>query len=83
LNKRPIRISAKPIPFSKGEINFVKTMFYDELALNDECPAPRTLGAFILEEGEGSNTHNLRDILDKKRQKKKTSSLGSQECVIV
>ena len=46
-------------------------MFYDELAPNDECPAPRTLGAFILEEEEGSNTHDLRDILDKKRQKKK------------
>lgn len=58
-------------------------MFYDELALDDECPMPGTLGALVLEEEERGNTHDLRDLLDRKRQKKEVSSLGSRECVVV
>ena len=68
-----MRISASPSPFSRGEVNFVETMFYDKLASDDECPAPGALGAPVLEEEEGSNTHDLRDLLDRKRQKKETS----------
>ena len=74
MNGRPIRIFASPSPFSRGEVNFIETMFYDELALDDECPAPGTLRAPVLEEEEeGSNTHDLRDLLDRKRKKKETS----------
>ena len=58
-------------------------MFYNELALDDECPTLGTLGAPVLEEKEGGGTHDLRDLLDRKRQKKEASSLGSQECAIV
>ena len=52
LNGRPIRISANPSPFGRGEVNFVETMFYDKLALDDECLALGTLGAPFLEEEE-------------------------------
>ena len=49
-------------------------MFYNELAPDDECPGSGTLGAPVLEEEEeGSNTHDLRDLLDRKRKKKETS----------
>jgi len=59
-------------------------MFYNKLALDDECPTSGTLGAPVLEEEEeGSNTHGLRDPLDRKRQKKETSSSRSRECVTV
>nr|POE86328.1 hypothetical protein CFP56_41211 [Quercus suber] len=58
-------------------------MFYDELAPDDEFLMPGTLGAPILEEEEGSNTLDLRDFLDRKRQKKEANLLGSQECVVV
>ena len=44
---------------------------------------PGTLRAPILEKEEGSNTLDLRDLLDRKRQKKEASSSGSQECVVV
>ena len=58
-------------------------MFYNELALDDECPTSGTLGALILEEEEGSNTHGLRNPLDRKRQKKETSLSKSRECVAI
>ena len=58
-------------------------MFYNELAPDDECPILGTLGAPILEEKEGGGTHDLRDLLDRKRQKKEASSLGSQECAVI
>ena len=65
-------------------------MFYDELAPDDKCPAPNdkcptpgTLGAPVLEEKEGGGTYNLKDLLDRKGQKKEASSLGSWECVVV
>ena len=58
-------------------------MFYDKLASDDECPAPGALGAPVLEEEEGSNTHDLRDLLDRKRQKKETSLWGFWEYVVV
>ena len=83
LSGRLIRISANPSPFNKREVKFVENMFYNKLALDDECPASGTSGAHVLEEEEGGNTHGLRDPLDRKRQKKETSSLGSQECVVV
>ena len=53
LNGRPVRIAANHNPFSQGEVNFAKTMFYDELELDDESLAPGTLRAPILEEEEG------------------------------
>ena len=78
LSGRLIRISANPSPFNQREVNFVENMFYNKLALGDECPTSRTLGALVLEkEEEGSNTHGLRDPLDRKRQKRKTSSSRS------
>ena len=83
LNGRHIRIPANPNPFNQGEVNFVETMFYDELAPDDECPTPRTPKAPILEEEEGCNTRDLRDFLDRKRQKTEVSSSRSQECVVV
>ena len=64
-------------------MNFVEIVFYDELTPDDECPTLGTLRAPILEEEEEGNTHDLRDLLDKKRQKKEANSLGSRECVIV
>lgn len=70
LNGRPIRILANPNPFNQGELNFVETMFYDESAPDDECPMPWTPGALVLEEEEGGSTHNMTDLLDRKRQKK-------------
>ena len=45
-------------------------MFYDKLAPGDECPTLGTSGALVLEEEEGGGTHDLRDLLDRKRQKK-------------
>ena len=83
LNRRPIRIPANLNPFNQGEVNFIETMFYDELAVDDECPTLRTSGELVLEEEEGANTHDLRDLLDRKRQRKEASSLGSQEFVVV
>ena len=77
LNGRPIRITANPNPFDQGKVNFVETMFYDELALDDECPTPGTLEAPVLEEEKGGSTRDLRDLMDRKRQKKEASSLGS------
>ena len=73
LSGRLIRISANLSHFNQSEVNFVEKMFYNELAQDDECPTSRTLGAPILEEEKGSNTHGLRDPWDRKRQKKETS----------
>ena len=64
-------------------MNFVETIFYDELGSDDKSPIPGTLGAVLEEEDEGGGTHNLRNLLEKERQKKETSSLGSQEYVVV
>ena len=83
LNKRLIRIPANPNSFSQREVNFVETMFYDELEPDDESPVLGTLGAPVLEEEEGGGTHDLRNLLDRKRQKKETSSSGFWECVVV
>ena len=84
LNGRPIRIPASSNPFSQGEVNFVETVFYNELVPDDESPIPRTSGAPVLEkEEEGRGTYNLRNLLDRKRQKKEASSSGSRECVVV
>ena len=59
-------------------------MFYDELVPDDESPIPRTSGAPVLEKGEeGRGTYNLRNLLDRKRQKKEASSSGSRECIVV
>ena len=80
--KRNEREELDPSPFNKGEVNFLETMFYDELAPNDEFLVPGTLGAPILKEEEGSNTLDLGDLLDRKRQKEANSS-RSQECVVV
>ncbi|XP_075645316.1 uncharacterized protein LOC142616303 [Castanea sativa] len=85
LNGRPIRIPANLNPFSQGEVNFVETMFYDKLEPNNESPTLGTLRAPVLEEEEeeeeedGGNAYDLRDLLDKKRQKKETSSSRSRE----
>ena len=64
-------------------MNFVETMFYSELAPDDECPKLGTLGTPILEEEEQGSTCDLRDLLDRKRQKKESNSSGSRECVVV
>ena len=53
-------------------------MLYDELAPNDEYPTPRTPMASFLEEEERGDTRDLRNLLDRKRQKKEASSLGSR-----
>lgn len=52
-------------------------MFYDELALDDKSPAPRTPGTPILEEEEGWGIRDLRNLLDRKMQKKEASSSRS------
>ena len=83
MNGRLVRIPTNHNPFSQGKVNFVETMFYDELELDDERPMTGTLGAPILEEEEGGDTRDLRKLLEKKRQKREPSSLGSRECVVV
>ena len=83
LNERPIRIPTNLNPFNQGKVNFVETIFQDELRPDDKSPTPRTPGAPVLEEEKEWGTYDLRNLLDRKRQKKETSSLGSQECVVV
>ena len=61
----------------------METMFYDELELDDESLTLRTPGAPVLEKEEEGGTHNLRNLLDKKRQRKETNSSGSREYVVV
>nr|POF10230.1 hypothetical protein CFP56_14167 [Quercus suber] len=34
---KPIKIAGNPSPFNRNEVNFVETMFYDELAPIEEC----------------------------------------------
>ena len=60
-------------------------MFYDELEPNDESPTPGTPGAPILEEegGGGKGTCDLRNLLERKRQKRELGSSRSRECVVV
>ena len=59
-------------------------MFYDKLEPDDESPVPGTPGAPILEEEEGGRgTRDLRNLLERKRQKRELSSSGSRECVVV
>ena len=77
LNGSPVRISTNHNPFSQGEVNFVETMFYDELEPDDETPASGTPRAPILEEEEGGGTRDLRNLLERKRQKRDPSSSGS------
>ena len=84
LNGRPVRILANRNPFNQGEVNFAKTMFYDELEPDNESPALGTPGAHVLEEEEEERgTHDLRNLLERKRQKRELSSLESRECVVV
>ena len=85
LNGRLVRILTNRNPFSQGEVNFAETMFYDELEPDDENPAPGTSEAPILEEEKegGRGTRDLRNLLERKRQKRELSSSGSQECVVV
>ena len=78
LNERPVKIPANCNPFSQGEVNFTKTMFYDELEPNDESPTPGTPGVPILEEEDGGGgARDLRNLLERKRQKRELSSSGS------
>ena len=59
-------------------------MFYNELEPDDESPTPRPLGApILLKEEEEGGTHDLRNLLERKRQKREPSSLRSQECIVV
>ena len=86
LNGRPVRILANRNSFSQEEVNFAEMMFYDELEPDDESPAPGTPGAPILEEeeeGGGRGTCDLRNLLERKRQKRELNSSGSRECVVV
>ena len=83
LNGRPVRIPTNPNHFNLGEVNFMETMFYDKLEPDDESPTPGTPKAPILEKEEGKGTHDLRNLLDRKRQKREPSSLGSRECMVV
>jgi len=83
LNRRFVRIPANYSPFSHGEVNFVEIMFYDELEPNDETPTSGTPGAPILEKEEGGGTRDLRNLLERKRQKWEPSSSGSRECIVV
>ena len=85
LNGRPVRIPANHNPFSQREVNFVETMFYDELKPDDENPTPGTSGAPILEEEEekGGGPRDLRNLLERKRQKRELNSSRSRECVVV
>ena len=64
-------------------MNFVETIFYDELELDDETPTSGTPRVPILEKEEGRGTHDLRNLLERKRKKRGPSSSGSQECIVV
>ena len=80
LNGRPVRIPANRNLFSQGEVNFAEIIFYDELEPDDENPVPGTPGAPILEEEEeerGRGARDLRNLLERKRQKRELSSSGS------
>ena len=85
LNGKHVRIPVNCNPFSQGEVNFAETMFYEKLELDDGSPALGTPGALFLKEEEegGKGTRDLRNLLERKRQKRELSSSGSQECVVV
>ena len=85
LNGRPVRIPANCNPFNQGKVNFAETIFYDVLELDDESPALGTPGAPILEEEEEGRkgTRDLRNLLERTRQKRELNSSGSRECVMV
>ena len=83
LNGRPIRILANHNLFSQGEVNFVETMFYNELEPDNESPMLGTPRAPILEEEEGGSIRDLRDLLERKMQKREPSTSGSRECIVV
>ena len=69
LNGRPIRIPTNHSPFSQGEVNFVEIMFYDELESDDETLTSKNPRVPILEEEEGKGTRDLRNLLERKKQK--------------
>ena len=83
LNGRPVRIPINHNPFSQGEVNFMETMFYDELEPDNESLMPGTPGAPVLEEEKGRDTCNLKDLMKRKRQKREPSTSRSRECVVV
>ena len=85
LNGRRVRIPVNCNPFSQGEVNFAETMFYEKLELDNGSPALGTPGALFLKEEEegGKGTRDLRNLLERKRQKRELSSSGSRECVVV
>ena len=62
LNGRPVRIPANRNLFSQEEVNFAETMFYNELELDDENPAPGTPRAPIPEEEEKEGGKGARDL---------------------
>lgn len=47
----------------------METMFYDELEPNNESPTPGTPRVPILEEKKGGGTHDLRNLLERKKAK--------------
>ena len=80
-----MRIPTNRNPFSQGEVNFAKIMFYNELEPDDESPTPSTPGAPILEEEEeerGRGARDLRNLLERKRQKRELSSSRSRDVVV-
>ena len=83
LNGSLARIPANHNSFSQGEVNFVETMFYDKLEPDDETPTSRTPRAPILEEEKGGGTRDLRNLLERKRQKREPYSSRYRECIVV
>ena len=70
----------QPKPIQTRRSEFCETMFYDEFGLDDESPTPRTPTLVLEEEEEeeeGRGTYDLRNFLDRKRQKKEISSSES------
>ena len=61
----------------------MEIMFYDKLEPNDESPTLGTPKAPILEEEEGGGTLDLRNLLERKRQKRESSTSRFRECVVV
>lgn len=83
LNGKLIKIAMNPSPFNQNEVNFVVIMFRDELAPIEEYSISRFLWKPILEEEEESNEHNVRNHLNRKRQKREVSSSNLWWCVII
>ena len=59
-------------------MNFIETIFYDELEPDDESPMLGTPRAPILEEEEEGGTHDLRHLLDRKGKRRRPAPQGSQ-----